>query len=176
MSHEYSLIHTLCTLQSCVCFSIGLRWGFNCHRYKTIINDIRQLLRQGNTVAAPSWALTNKPELTLYFCSFFLFASLVQSVFLSSLQRNVCLYLHPVLNPPGQHHDDPAKPLQCLRLCHTVEMELLFSDVRSSASFCGISTGYSAPWQRLWFAQCHTALVMGGGPQWRYRLAMAPDK
>lgn len=129
-----------------------------------------------NTVAAPSWALTNKPELTLYFCSFFLFASLVQSVFLSSLQRNVCLYLHPVLNPPGQHHDDPAKPLQCLRLCHTVEMELLFSDVRSSVSSCGISTGYSVPWQRLWFAQCHTALVMGGGPQWRYRLAMAPDK
>lgn len=101
------------------------------------------------------------------------FAFLVHSVFLLSLQKKhyVCLYLEPVLNPPRQHPEDPAKPLLCLRLRQTVEIEVLFSDVRSSASACRISTGNSLPWQGLalvfahvaqWL-QCHTAPVCRRG-------------
>lgn len=113
-------------------------------------------------------AITNKPDLTWYL----LFSFLCPRCFLIISPKNiVCLYLHPVLNPPGQHPEDPAKPLLCLRLCQTVEIELLFSDVRSSASACGISTGNSLPWQGLALVcTCRTAapvphcLGYGRGP------------
>lgn len=128
-------------------------------------------------------ARTNKPDLTHHFPTFFLCSPCPKYFLIISPKNIVCLYLHPVLNPPGQHPEVSAKPLLFPRLRQTFEIELLFSDVRSSASACGISTGNALPWQGLALVahvaqrlQCHTDLVVEGCPQWRYRLATVPGK